>query len=222
MFYDRLVAREDAAIRAFPAEKVQALTGLTRRRLQYWDEKGFLQPSVARGGGRGRARLYDFRDVVALRVAADLRRRGVSLQEIRRAVQHLRQLDYAHPLAEIRFYDEGGRLYFEEADTVRAGRRPEQVLAVFHVPFQAIVDSVQADIAKLDERPTGQIWRRRGLLGSKPVIAGTRIPIETIQRLAAGGATVTKITELYPDLTEQDIRAALAAESAVRRRANAN
>ncbi|PZR67188.1 MAG: hypothetical protein DLM66_11855 [Candidatus Dormiibacter spiritus] len=221
MFYDPSMG-EDVTIRAFPVEKVQALTGLTRRRLQYWDERGFLQPTLARGGGRGRVRLYDFRDVVALRVAAELRRGGVSLQEIRKAVDHLRQLDYAHPLAEINFFHENGRLYFEEAETVRAGRRPEQVVAVFRVPFEAIVRSVRADIAKLDERPHGEIRRQRGLLGSKPVIAGTRIPLASIQRLAADGATASQIGELYPDLTDEDIRAALAAGSVTRRRAHAS
>ncbi|MBJ7596520.1 MAG: DUF433 domain-containing protein [Candidatus Dormibacteraeota bacterium] len=74
----------------------------------------------------------------------------------------------------------------------------------------------------MDERPHGEIRRQRGLLGSKPVIAGTRIPLASIQRLAADGATASQIGELYPDLTDEDIRAALAAGSVTRRRAHAS
>jgi DNA-binding transcriptional MerR regulator len=100
--------------RAFTAEKVSALTGLTRRQLQYWDEQHFLSPSVSSRGGRGRMRLYDFRDLVSLRAAAELRRDGISLQLIRKVIKHLQELDYREPLAELRCWSADGRLYFTE------------------------------------------------------------------------------------------------------------
>jgi len=206
----------DLSVRAFSSDKVLRLTRLTRRQLQYWDEQGFLSPTLSRRLGRGRRRLYDFRDLVSLRVAGDLRSEGVSLHEIRQTVKHLRSLDYEHPLAVVKFYVFNRHLYFSEADTIRAGRRPEQVIANYAVPFGAIVHRLEREIAKLDHRPLGQIERRRGVLGSAPVIAGTRIPVAAIQRLASAGASIGKIRELYPDLTGKDIRAALAAESAVR------
>lgn len=216
MFYDAFTMGADLSVRAFSADKVRRLTGLTARKLQYWDERQFLSPSVSRRGGPGRRRLYDFRDLVFLRVATQLRKEGVSLQEIRRTVAHLRSLDYKHPLAEIRFEQVNGRLDFREAGTIRAGRRPEQVIATYAIPFRAIVHRLERDIAKLDHRPFGEIERRRGVLGSKPVIRGTRIPVAAIQRLSSAGASVTKIRQLYPDLTGKDIRAALAAEVAAR------
>ncbi len=223
MFYDAPTMRAaDLSVRAFSADKVRRLTELTGRRLQYWDERHFLSPSLSGRRGRGRRRLYDFRDLVSLRVASQLRNEGVSLQEIRRTVAHLRTLDYEHPLAELRFEQLNGRLYFQEAGTIRAGRRPEQVIATFAIPFRAIVHRLQSDIAKLDRRPFGQIERRRGVLGSKPVIAGTRIPVASIRRLASDGARITRIRQLYPDLTGKDIRAALAAESAARPRKRAS
>ncbi len=43
----------------------------------------------------------------------------------------------------------------------------------------------------------------------KPVIRGTRIPVDLIVRLVAQGMSVRKILEDYPQLTEEDIRAAL-------------
>jgi DNA-binding transcriptional MerR regulator/uncharacterized protein (DUF433 family) len=204
--------------RAFTSEKVRALTGLTPRQLQYWDEQGFLSPSLRRQAGRGRRRLYDFRDLVSLRVAADLRREGVSLQLIRKAVAHLRELDYQHPLSELRFWQEDSTLYFEEAGTVREARRPGQTIAWFAIPLAAIVTELEAGIVSLDRRVPGRVERRRGTLGSKPLIAGTRIPVESVQRLRADGADEREILRLYPDLSAADVRAALAEEPVPRRK----
>jgi DNA-binding transcriptional MerR regulator len=204
--------------RAFTSEKVRALTKLTPRQLQYWDEQGFLSPSLRRKRGKGRRRLYDFRDLVSLRVAADLRHQGVSLQLIRRAVEHLRELDYRHPLSELKFWQMGGKLYFEEAGTVREARQPGQTIAVFEVPLGEIVTELEQGIVRLDQRPHGQVERRRGVLGSKPLIAGTRIPVELIHRLHADGADEREILTLYPDLSEEDVRAALAVEPRARQK----
>ncbi len=44
----------------------------------------------------------------------------------------------------------------------------------------------------------------------KPIIKGTRIPVDTIIRLLAQGMTEEEIIEDYPNLTKEDIRAALA------------
>jgi hypothetical protein len=58
MFYDRDVAdiADSIEIQAFTAERVRALTGLSLRQLQYWDEQGFIRPSLTARQGRGRKR----------------------------------------------------------------------------------------------------------------------------------------------------------------------
>ncbi len=43
----------------------------------------------------------------------------------------------------------------------------------------------------------------------KPVIRGTRIPVDQILKLIAQGQTVGEILEDYPNLKEEDIKAAL-------------
>lgn len=208
MFYTGSVVEEDVAILAFSKHRVSRLTGLSGRQLQYWDEQRFLQPSVSGGAGRGRPRLYDFRDLVSLRVAAELRGQGVSLQLIRRVHAHLQSLDYRHPMAELTFWVYEGQLYFSESDTIRAGRRPEQIVASFVVPVPRIVEALQQEIAQLDERPVGEIERRRGTLGGKPVIKGTRIPVASVRRLAEDGLSEAEILEMYPDLQPEDVSAA--------------
>jgi uncharacterized protein (DUF433 family) len=44
----------------------------------------------------------------------------------------------------------------------------------------------------------------------KPVIAGTRIPVELLLRKLSEGATVADLLDAYPRLTKIDIQAALA------------
>ncbi|MBD3190058.1 MAG: DUF433 domain-containing protein [Candidatus Heimdallarchaeota archaeon] len=47
------------------------------------------------------------------------------------------------------------------------------------------------------------------ILGGKPVIKNTRIPIYVILQMIADGATFKEIIQEYPKLTEEDIRAAV-------------
>lgn len=47
----------------------------------------------------------------------------------------------------------------------------------------------------------------RVMLG-KPVIRGTRIPVELILRKLSEGASETDVIDAYPRLTREDIRAA--------------
>ena len=44
----------------------------------------------------------------------------------------------------------------------------------------------------------------------KPVIRGTRIPVELLLRKLAEGATIEDLLNAYPRLTADDVRAALA------------
>jgi len=57
-------------------------------------------------------------------------------------------------------------------------------------------------------------WRKRivvdpNIMAGKPVIRGTRIPVDAILRRLEEGASIRDILEDYPNLKEEDIRAAL-------------
>ncbi|OIJ84644.1 MerR family transcriptional regulator [Streptomyces colonosanans] len=68
-----------------------AAAGITYRQLDYWARTGLVEPSVRPAYGSGTQRLYSFRDVVVLKIVKRFLDTGVSLQNIRSAVQHLRQ-----------------------------------------------------------------------------------------------------------------------------------
>jgi uncharacterized protein (DUF433 family) len=206
-------------IQAFTADRVRTLTGLSARQLQYWDERGFIGPSLTTRKGRGRKRLYSFPDLVALKVASQLRK-SVSLQLLRRVADHLRELNYSQPLAEVRFFVVGDRLLFREAEMTWEGRQPTQSVAEYTIPVPAIAAELAGQIALLRQRPVGEIEKRRGALGGQPLIKGTRIPVAAIHRLTRDGADRTEILALYPDLDPADLDAALAAEIPRRSRAS--
>jgi len=56
---------------------------------------------------------------------------------------------------------------------------------------------------------TERIELNPAVLQGKPVVRGTRIPVEDILRKLADGATEADILDAYPRLTRDDIQAAL-------------
>ncbi len=64
--------------------------GITYRQLDYWARTGLVVPEIRPAGGSGTQRLYGFRDILLLKVVKRLLDAGISLQQIRIAVDHLR------------------------------------------------------------------------------------------------------------------------------------
>ena len=93
------------------------IAGLTRRQVDYWADKGLVMPSVdERLTPHRPVRLYSFMDLMALTVAAELRRRKVSLQHIREIVSRVRDYGYENPLTQLRWATEGSELFFQHPD----------------------------------------------------------------------------------------------------------
>jgi DNA-binding transcriptional MerR regulator len=94
--------RPEIVDHAWTTEQVLRITGVSKRRLGYWLDRGILSADVDEARGRGRVRLWSFADLVEVRVVLWLRDR-VSLQLIGRIVEHLRKRGIDQPLAELRF-----------------------------------------------------------------------------------------------------------------------
>jgi DNA-binding transcriptional MerR regulator len=71
---------------SFTSSQISQRTGLTARQLQWWDEQGVVVPAH-----RGHRRLYSAEDLAELIILSGLRRRGFSLQRIRRMMALLRR-----------------------------------------------------------------------------------------------------------------------------------
>lgn len=56
----------------------------------------------------------------------------------------------------------------------------------------------------------GRIEVNPKVMLGKPVIRGTRIPVELVLRKLSEGATEAELVDAHPKLTPEDIRAALA------------
>lgn len=66
-----------------------AAAGISYRQLDYWDRTGLVVPSIQTATGSGSQRLYSFRDILVLKLVKRLLDTGVSLQQIRVAVDQL-------------------------------------------------------------------------------------------------------------------------------------
>jgi DNA-binding transcriptional MerR regulator len=87
-----------------------AAAGITYRQLDYWARTGLVEPSVRSAHGAGSARLYSFRDILVLKVVKRLLDTGISLQQIRAAVSHLRNRG-TDDLAQVTLMSDGVSVY---------------------------------------------------------------------------------------------------------------
>jgi DNA-binding transcriptional MerR regulator len=84
--------------------------GITYRQLDYWARTGLVVPGVRGASGSGSQRLYGFRDILMLRVIKRLIDVGISLQQIRTAIDHLRARG-VEDLTEITLMSDGISVY---------------------------------------------------------------------------------------------------------------
>ncbi|WP_404961199.1 MerR family transcriptional regulator [Streptomyces sp. 147326] len=87
-----------------------AAAGITYRQLDYWARTGLVEPSVRPAYGSGTQRLYSFRDVVVLKIVKRFLDTGVALQNIRAAVQHLRDRGFSD-LERMTLMSDGATVY---------------------------------------------------------------------------------------------------------------
>lgn len=103
-----------------------AAAGVSYRQLDYWARTRLVEPSVQPAHGSGSQRLYSFRDILVLKVVKRLLDTGISLQQIRAAVDHLRQRGTSD-LAQVTLMSDGVSVYEcasadEVADLLQGGQ----------------------------------------------------------------------------------------------------
>ena len=211
----------DNVIRAFSADHVVRLTGLSKGQLAYWDKTGFFAPQYASENRREPyGRVYSFRDVVGLRTLSVLRKRHrISLQRLRKFAESLDNRD-TKLWATLKLYVLNRDVYFPDSDADLARNTEGQIAPV--LLMQDIIDDVADRARKLSTRaPTqyGHVEKHKFVVRNAPVISGTRIPIAAIKRFHEAGYSVSDILAEYPSLTRQDVLAALEHEERLARSA---
>ncbi|MDT0222017.1 MULTISPECIES: MerR family transcriptional regulator [unclassified Gordonia (in: high G+C Gram-positive bacteria)] len=86
------------------------IAGITYRQLDYWARTSLVVPSIRGAAGSGSQRLYSFKDILVLKIVKRLLDTGISLQNIRVAVDHLRQRG-VEDLAKITLFSDGTTVY---------------------------------------------------------------------------------------------------------------
>jgi DNA-binding transcriptional MerR regulator len=121
--------------------------GITYRQLDYWARTGLVEPSVRGAAGSGTQRLYGFRDILVLKVVKRLLDTGVSLQQIRVAIQSLRERG-VEDLARITLMSDGASVYEctssdEVIDLLQGGQ------GVFGIAVGRVWRDVEGELADL-------------------------------------------------------------------------
>jgi DNA-binding transcriptional MerR regulator len=124
-----------------------AAAGITYRQLDYWARTRLVEPSVRPAHGSGSQRLYSFRDILVLKVVKRLLDTGISLQQIRAAVQHLRDHG-SDDLAQVTLMSDGVSVYEctsadEVVDLLQGGQ------GVFGIALGRVWREVEGDLAVL-------------------------------------------------------------------------
>jgi uncharacterized protein (DUF433 family) len=199
-------------VAAYSEEQIRRMVGLTKSRLRYWARTDFFKPSFVEEDGRlPYSRFYSFKDVVALRTLEMLRvRNGVPLQHLRKVADNL-----AHMKDELW---SSTSLFVQDKKVLVVNPefgQPQEIVSgqyVLRIPLSEIIEETRNDILAFRSRPAntvGHLSRNRGIARNALVVSGTRIPVGSVLRLHEDGYTVDQIIAEYPDLTAEDIEAAL-------------
>ena len=131
-----------------------AAAGITYRQLDYWARTDLVLPSIRTATGSGSQRLYSFKDILVLKVVKRLLDAGVSLQNIRLAVDALRTRG-VDDLAQVTLLSDGTTVYEctsseEVVDLLRGGQ------GVFGIAVSGALRELRGSLAQLPaERADG-------------------------------------------------------------------
>lgn len=136
--------------------------GISYRQLDYWARTDLVVPTVRDATGSGSQRLYGFRDILVLKLVKRLLDTGISLQQIRAAVEQLRDSG-VNDLAQTTLMSDGASVYLctsddEVIDLVRQGQ------GVFGIAVGKVLSEVQTSLVNLEEHredPLDELSARR-------------------------------------------------------------
>ena len=146
--------------------------GITYRQLDYWARTKLVEPSVRPASGSGSQRLYGFRDILTLKVVKRLLDTGISLQQIRAAVDYLRDQGRGD-ITQVTLMSDGASVYActspdEVVDLLQGGQ------GVFGIALGRVWQEVEGTLADLpaeraeDAGTAAEPGTRVGLASASP------------------------------------------------------
>ncbi len=152
---------------------VARIADVSLRQLQWWDERNVVSPQQ-----EGHRRVYREQEVVEVSVIAELRRKGFSLQKIRRVLKFLqkemgrRLADAVAENSDIHLITDGKNIYLED--------RPDRIIDVLKNAKQPMFLVCVTDQ-----------WRR-----FQPGVTVSRKPVRSAAASSAQAATPAQKTKL--------------------------
>lgn len=133
------------------------IAGITYRQLDYWARTKLVRPSIRSATGSGSQRLYSFKDLLVLKVVKRLLDTGVSLHNIRTAVDHLRNRG-VRDLAGITLFSDGTTVYEctsaeEVVDLLQGGQ------GVFGIAVSGAMREISGTIHEFTAEPADGVGR---------------------------------------------------------------
>jgi DNA-binding transcriptional MerR regulator len=161
LFTDGMPDHDDAS--GYRGAVAARAAGISYRQLDYWARTELVVPTVRGAAGSGSQRLYGFRDILVLKLVKRLLDTGISLQQIRIAVNQLRESGI-NDLAQTTLMSDGASVYLctsndEVIDLVSRGQ------GVFGIAVGKVLREVETSLIELDsiqaEDPADELAKRR-------------------------------------------------------------
>jgi DNA-binding transcriptional MerR regulator len=145
LFTDGLPELDD--VKGFRGAVAARAAGISYRQLDYWARTGLVEPTVRGAAGSGTQRLYGFRDILVLKLVKRLLDTGISLQQIRTAVEQLRA-EGINDLAQTTLMSDGASVYLctsdhEVIDLVNRGQ------GVFGIAVGKVLREVETSLVEI-------------------------------------------------------------------------
>src|SRR4030081_3478 len=129
-------SESENGLRTFTSSDVSRIAQVSLRQLQWWDERKVVSPQH-----EGHKRVYQSEEVIEITVIAELRRKGFSLQKIRRVLRFLKRemgrrlADVLGTDAHLHLVTDGKSIYLEEyqeriIDLLKNARQPMFLVCV--------------------------------------------------------------------------------------------
>jgi DNA-binding transcriptional MerR regulator len=146
LFDDGMITHDEKS--GYRGAEAARAAGITYRQLDYWARTELVEPTVRGAAGSGSQRLYGFRDILVLKLVKRLLDTGISLQQIRVAVEVLRESGI-YDLAQITLMSDGASVYLcttqdEVIDLMSRGQ------GVFGIAVGKVLREVESSLVAID------------------------------------------------------------------------